>query len=334
MTDLIDSLRKTARAGCFIAVLSLSSNVFSADQCSSIDCDCKALPLESWQAVCVNHQTNLKRNCAESIRGARTAYCSVHGPAANRLPFDTHLSRVDVLSEKEIKPMNSQIAAMYWSVHADLNFVKSRVKKQKFDEATEMLRIIDSNVDSLFKVQRQVGNSWAAHKQKEKSTSAWSHYSEDTLDAANDYYSYADALWNTREKTGDELAQKELKLLTYRVLRVAGKLFEQAGYAFSRADAHLDAAQAWKRSANTSMDLIKYKADASAITEDVSYYELQAAARLHRASYHAVTGKGAKQAIDSLNESMELTPAPGLSKVVTELVEMDQTNPQKYYAEK
>lgn len=334
MTDLIDSLRKTALAGCFIAVLSLSSNVFSADQCSSIDCDCKALPLESWQDACFSQQANIKQNCADSTRSARTAYCSIHGPAANRLPFASHLNRVDVLAVNEIKQMNSQIGAMYWSVHADLNFVKSRVNKQKFDEATEMLRIIDSNIDSLFKVQRQVGDSWATHKHKEKSTAAWSNYSEDTLDAANDYFGYADSLWVMRKNTNDELAQRELKLLTYRVLRVSGKLFEQAGYAFSRADAPLDAAQAWKRSANTSMDLIKYKADASVITEDVSYYQIQTAARLHRASYHAITGNGTKQAIDNLNESMEFTAASGLSKVVTELVEMDETNPQKYYAEK
>ncbi len=334
MTDLIDSLRKTAHAGCFIAVLFLSPDTFSADQCSAIDCDCKALPLASWQDVCFSHQAGIKRACADSTHGPRAAYCSVHGPAANHVPFDLHLSQVDVLAENEIKPMNSQVAAMYWSIHADLNYVKSRVKKYKFDEATEMLRIVDNNIDSLFKVQRQITGSWLAHKKKDEVTRAWSHYSEDTLDAANDYYSYTDTLWNAREKESDEAAEKELRLLTYRILRTAGKLYEQAGYAFSNADAHLDAAQAWKRAANTSMDLIRYKKESSVIAADFSQYQLLAAARLHRASYHAVAGRGGKQAVDSLNESLELTPASGLEKVVTELVELEQANPQKYYAEK
>ncbi|MDO6425118.1 hypothetical protein, partial [Saccharophagus degradans] len=76
--------------------------------------------------------------------------------------------------------------AMYWSLHADLDLEGDAIKANKYGRGQELLKLMDDNIENLFRVQRQVTTSFIAYEEEGDAVNAWEDYSEDSLKMARD----------------------------------------------------------------------------------------------------------------------------------------------------
>lgn len=285
--------------------------------CPQINCDCGSLPIEGWQVVCRTHESKIKASCAAN-NNTPTAYCSLHGPSASPLPMAIHFSEVMVLPQEAIENLHKNAATMYWSVHSDLSSLKAKTSSAHFREALDLLKIMDRNLDTMFEQQRQVTISWLVYENEDEAAGAWKKYADDSRDMAEDLFAYGQELWQKYQSNTVEATRNAYKVMGFRTLRLSGKAFEMAAYAYAGSDQNKAAARAWSRGSEVSKAIMEGKRESEANSSHVSFYQHQAAARLQRASYHWALEEDSSNATEALMSAQAITPGDDALKAVIE----------------
>lgn len=262
--------------------------------CGNISCDCAALPSASWTSMCSNKQQLLRKNC-EKVAAAELGYCSIHGPAANRIPIKLNLSQTSEEQTNSIKLLNYKFAAIFWAMYKDLDFIEKAIEEQQYAIAEKRLHILQANSESLFGIQKNMVQLLGESKNSAETEKSWRNYSEDTDSVTELLEKYADNLLaNGKNKVSRDLA--------INMMEAAANLYEQVGYAYSQGIRHKLAAQAWKKSADIA-SLLLTMTEATGDSKTTDLYRYQAATRLHRASYNWSLGIDDKNAISTLQEA-------------------------------
>lgn len=246
-------------------------------ECDTINCDCASLPSESWKSMCSTKQQYLRENC-EKVASADLGYCSIHGPAANRIPIKLDLSQTTQEQSNSVKLLNYKFAAVFWSLYKDLDFIEKAVEEQQYAMAEERLQILQANTENLFGIQKNMVRLLLESKNTAETEKSWRNYSEDT-----------NAVTVLLEESADKLLasnkDKRSRELAINMMETSADLYEQVGYAYSQGIRHKLSAQAWKKSADIASLLISMT-ETSDHPESADLYRYQAATRLHRASYN------------------------------------------------
>lgn len=292
---------------CVLAYV-FAHTAFAQDACPAVNCDCASLPNETWQNVCSSHEAAIKKACVAN-KNIPKDYCGVHGLAATPLPLLTELSDVEVVSRSEISSLNQKVAAMYWSLHADLDLAGEAIKEGKYGRGQEVLKLMDDNIDNLFRVQRQVSTSFIAYEEEGDAENAWEDYSEDSLKMAKDIDRFGVKMLKEHE-SAEGKAKKAYRILGVKALRMSGKAYEHAAYAYVQDRQHDDAAKIWKRASEVSKLILESKIASGAEQAHIDYYRFQTAARLHRASLHQLLDGEEKDAKKQLEASKEFMDDP------------------------
>ncbi len=308
-----------------VSALLLSSTALSAEQCSAISCDCASLPSKSWVDTCTNQEARLIADCVKNKPKAEDAgFCSLHGPAANRLPLSLTVNKSDVIALESIPKANNKVAALYWAIIKDFDAFESNLKRADYEDAKNKLTALSKNVDTLFVLQQQVANSLAADGKAMLAQLAWRDYSADTLSFGSDLYIRAEAILNNYDQMTVALIRDQYRDLGIELMNLSGKVYEQVGFAYANGMRHKHAGQAWKNAAGASSIVMAHNPDKST----AEFYRFQSAARLHRASYHWVIGSGRGSAEESLAESQKfMDDGSEISGLVEEEREMKATRP-------
>lgn len=264
---------------------------------------------------------------ADCVRqGARElGYCSLHGPSANQVPLDLKVAEPRVYPLAEIPGLSNKIAVLYREIVKNFEAVETGVGSATFDAANLALDAVEFNVDKLFNVQQQVGNSLYAEKREALAQQIWRDYSADTLSFGADFFILAESLLNNYDKIINDEAREGSRALGIRLMRLSGRVYEQVGFAYANGMRHKHAAKAWKNAADAAALVIAHTSGDHRSSE---YYRFQAAARLHRASYHWVIGRGRGSAEESLAESQKfMNDAGSISGLVEEERQIKASQP-------
>lgn len=283
-----------------LCIVGLSSSALSAEQCSAISCDCKSLPTASWVKTCSDQEARIISSCVKKENN-ELAFCSLHGPLANRLPLALEIREQKLLALEDIPQLNNKVAALYWAIVKDFESFENRVKAADYESAKSKLEVVSANVDTLFDVQLQVAGSLAADNKVMLSQLAWRDFSADTLSFGSDFYIRGESILNTYDEMTVAKVRNQYKDLGIQLMELSGKVYEQVGFSYANGMRHKHAAKAWKNAASASALVMAHDGDINS----ARFYRFQSAARLHRASYHWVIGSGRGGAEESLAASQK-----------------------------
>lgn len=290
-----------------------------SQNCPKIQCDCESLPNENWQKACSIHESNIKKSCVRN-GDKPTAFCSLHGPAGKPLPFSMSIPDVEVVPENQVAEINRKVAALFWSIRTDSDLLTGRLKKGHLAQAKQIAKLIETNLENLFRQQMQATHSLIAYEDERGASRLWSNYGEDNEKMARGLRKVGSKMWAKYEKLEDKKTKKTYRIISQRFFRMAGEAFELGGYAYGKANKNRKSAKAWESSSEVAKVLVEQTQSIGGKESHIQYYRYQVAARLHRASYHWVLGDEPEDATQSLNASKEYMEE---KKLVDELLQAE-----------
>jgi len=274
----------------------------AAKHCPAINCDCDSLPNEHWLQACKQHEARIKQRCVENADTPQD-YCSIHGLDAKPLPLSIEFNEYQVDSSVDPGTLVDKVVSLQSAIYAYMNEAKESYSEGNFARSMQILKLIDSNIDSHFEYQQKVEASYVAQIQDKKVKGAWKRYSVDTLKYAMVLEKFGVKLASRIEGAATAKEKKIHTVLAKKSLRMAGKSYEHCGFAFGHWGRNEKAADAWNRASSVSVQLTGINKLTGAKKEAVKFSEFQAAARLHRASYHHLLNDNIKGSTRELKES-------------------------------
>jgi len=229
--------------------------------CAKVSCDCKNLPIDSWKSICKEKENSIASSCSEKNNHTPQGFCSIRGPAANRIPLSINLDNSVIVAESEIIRLNYKIAILYWSLYKDLDMLQQNVNRDNWEQASDYAKLIDTNTDHLFNIQKQVVNSYLAASDEPEAQKSWRDYSTDTLKVGHMLYDYGKAMLNAAEAHKGQAQYADTHKLAFQLLSVSSRMYEQAGYAYANGVRHALAAKTWKEAAGISETLMRAEAN-------------------------------------------------------------------------
>lgn len=288
-----------------LVFLFLSGGMVQAQNaCTQVQCDCAALPLEDWQTACTAREQLLQERC-EQGQAVENLYCTMHGPAANRLPLNLKLEKVDIVATDKLPDLYKRVGALYWSVRKDVQAIAEDSQQNEIERAPALAEVLRHNIASLFSLQQQITGSWLAKNNTNEALKSWKDFASDTQDMAEDLNQLGRDLRDDRDKLNAKQRPVADKL-AFTLLEESAGVFEQAAYAFAEAGQHDNAARNWLKAADTSAMLISILSPVETHSAKAQELTYQRAAQLYRASYHWVKEEREGEAKDSLKKAQEL----------------------------
>ncbi len=288
-----------------VFVFSLSFPVHSDQSstnqfCSTINCDCSALSSEYWNEICLQQEQLIKEGC---LNNQSNGFCGIHGEKAQPLALDiaNFESNHDTIY-LSASIYRDKFEAIFLDINTEASLVLKDVKYANYYKAKQRLTNLDENLDNVFSISLMM-NELVVIDKKLKPRELWQDFGEASLMAAEELYGVSNSLMSF---ILDGKKTFNITDITYSSKRLAGYAYEQAAFAFGKSGNDRKAAKLWRLAAQTSKDLIAMNDKLFATSEEKRYVMAQAAARLHRASYHWLQTKDGEKAKDSYDESIGL----------------------------
>ena len=276
----------------------ISGNAFAQNACEQISCDCEALPSDSWQASCAAREDQLKNLCQSHRSPKPNEFCALHGPLATAVPISISVEPGNALEKIQIVKHSHKLAAVYWSIHHDLEKLQTHFSAGNIEKSESAFGMIDNNVGNLFALQKDVAASYVAIDNKPEAEQSWRHYAEDSEKVGELLFDYGKAMFNATNSMENGSKKIRSQQLALNMLGVAGKVYEQSGYAYAQGIRHRAASEAWKAAANISVVAAEKKQNSFDYIGNPERDQRQAAMRLHRASYYWVVASGSTEEHD------------------------------------
>lgn len=278
------------------------SPAIAAEQCPAINCDCASLPNQNWVSTCRAHEIRIKTACVANSNTPKD-YCAIHGLNAKPLPLAMKLSSSAFDASLDTEALKEKISSLYWAIESNTTKALEGVESKRYGRSLKILKLIDSNVDTVFELEQQLTSAFSERKDKKKARAAWKKYARDTNEFAINLKSFGTAIYAKIASAESSKQKKIFSVLSQKTLRMAGKGFEHSGYAFGKTRKHKQSARTWSLAADIAKNLAVINKELGANKNNVRYAEFQAAARLHRASYHWAVNENTKDSLAVLKDS-------------------------------
>lgn len=290
----------------FLIVLVFSffgvSSAIAAEQCPAINCDCASLPNQNWVSTCRTHESRIKSACVANSNTPKD-YCSIHGLNAKPLPLAMKLSSSSFDASVDADVLKEKISSLYWAIESNTTKVMEGVERKRYGRSLKILKLIDSNIDTVFELEQQLTAVFYERKDKKKVRAAWKKYAKDTNEFSANLKDLGSGIYAKLASAETDKQKKIFSILAQKTLRMAGKGFEHSGYAYGKIRKHKQSARTWSLAADVAKNLASINKELGAKKNNVRYAEFQAAARLHRASYHWVVNENTEDSIAVLKDS-------------------------------
>lgn len=277
-------------------------SALAAEQCPAINCDCSTLPNQNWVSTCLAHEARIKSACVANSNTPKD-YCSIHGLNARPLALAIKFSEFELSASTDVAELNDKISSLYWTITNDTEKAKEDFDRKRYSRSLQILKLVDSNIDNLFQMQQQLESVFVARESRRKASSAWKRYAKKTSEYSAKLQEVGVGMYAQLASAQSNKEKKIFSILAQKTLRMAGKSFELSGYAFGKSNQHKMAARKWHSAADVATELAKINKALGAKKNNIRYAEFQAAARLHRASYHWIVNKNTEYSMGVLKDS-------------------------------
>lgn len=260
----------------------------NANQCAKVDCDCLALPGGPWQTACIEQQRLVEQGCKDNA-GRAKMYCGIHGPAA--FPTAISLNSINIeagLEALDVAELNKQIKTQQWSLLESFESVKKSESAQRYGDAIQLLSLYERDIDRLYQLQKRKLVILNASGQTQKAAAQAKEQVTGLLDYAQSMKTYSKTLWSKRLSAAaeDRMASKAFRVMAMKLARMTASIYEQAGDQLGLTEQDEAAARAWQNAATMAQDLLAMEATTENKSRHIEFYQAQASARFHRATYY------------------------------------------------
>lgn len=284
-----------------LALLAINSSANS--QCPTVNCNCSAFQDEGWRLACESEEQRIKEKCA-SAGGKPQNFCRLQGPLASPVA----LSIADVLivneADQSVKFLSEAAATKMWSVQDDFKTLKSQTNANKFGDALQVLKILDSHLNSAFETQMQVLAALESENKKKKLVKQGAAFSDETLELAQGLKNFSESLRLLFETAADQSKlKKAYKVLSERSARAAGQAYEQSAHLYAQIESNAASANTWQKAAELADLLAAWESITDNNPRVFKFYRDQAASRWSRATYYWLQDQRFDRAIASNQQS-------------------------------
>lgn len=312
----------------------LIPSVAMANECAQIDCDCSAIGDQKWRAVCENREGTVRKECVEN-GGTPNSYCSLHGPQG--FPVAVSL-RTDQSSESfsdNAEALEKQINTQRWSLQDSLNVVKAKEADGHYGDAIQLSSLFERDADRLYRLVKQQLTNLNARDQVNAARSSADDYGRTMTDIAGSIDAYSQTLWARSTESSDARAQKAFRVMSLKLARLAANIYEQGADLFGTAGRNKAAAEAWQSAASVAKTLMDREIATENKERHVEFYQAQAAARLHRATFYWLrTNEYHDRVVSNMRVAEEIVNGRSAVESVVELDNLHETDNQSMRAMK
>lgn len=291
-----------AFAGLVLSLFLSSTAVNAAEQCPAINCDCSALSSESWVKTCEQHETRIKKACVANGNTPKD-YCAVHGPKARPLPLSLELSEYQLDDSVKVSSVTEQRDSAAWAATSDVDAVIQAFDQKSYARVLKILKLIDGNTDKAFQLQLQVASLLDGEDEVRAHNNSWKKYSKAVKPTTEKLEAFGKRVSSKISAAGSAKEKKIYSVLSQKALRVAGKNYEHIGYGDGLSGRDSGAAKSWSKAAKIASSLAEINKSVGGKAEAIKFAEFQAAARLHRASFHWLKNESIGNSVAALKDS-------------------------------
>ena len=272
-------------ASFFLPLLSLTAAAEAPASCPQVSCDCAAIADSHWRDVCETRQAKVIEDCVEN-QGRPKSFCGLHGPAA--FPVATSIQpdkKPVVIENDDIAITLKLIATQNWSLDDSIAVLKAREQAKQYGDAVQVASLLERDIERLYQLQRQADATYKRLGQEKEGKELVGGYAVSMENRGRLLRDYANELWRLGDASATDRERKAYRAMAFKVARLAGTVYEYAAEVHKLADIPANAASAWQSAAELAQSLERWERATESKSQHLEFYQAQAAARWHRATF-------------------------------------------------
>jgi hypothetical protein len=299
------------RIGLFLLLWALafrSADVI-AQTCEDVNCDCAVIAETSWREVCETQEAKVRSECSAS-GGKVRSYCGLHGPSGFPVATSIQTQKLRSDASEDAKTLLKQVDAQKWSSAETYTAFETAMQSGNFAQAAQLAALVDSDNAKLFTLQRQTITALMKEESADVDVIAQS-FGAFNGDKALALANLSEVQWQRSLVTADENARRAIAVLSFRLGRAAASAYEYTADMYAAGSLLEEAANVWQQAASMSQKLIAWEAETSKDAQRIRYYQAQAAARWHTATYYWLQAKNEEQVARSMKSAESIAGLGG-----------------------
>jgi hypothetical protein len=219
-------------------------------------------------------------------QGLPKSFCGLHGPQGFPVATSIQPDKKSVVVENDdIAITIKLIATQNWSLDDSINVLKTRERAKQYGDAVQVASLIERDIERLYQLQRQADVIYKRLGQEKERTEALNDFAHSIDQRAQALRTYSGELWQKAEMTEVERERKAYRALAFKVARLAGTVFEYTADLRHLAGASAVSANSWQAAAELAQTLERWERSTEGKAQHLTFYQAQAAARWHRATF-------------------------------------------------
>lgn len=298
-----------------LATKPVAAGVLAA-QCAQVHCDCDALAEQKWRNECVAQEQRIVAECSRSA-GKLQSYCGVHGPLAFPVATSIQAGELSLRSKEEFKALSKQIDTQQWSLSETHATFKSAITQGEYGQAIQLAGLLDKESQKLFELQKQATAALMADGKKRDAQSVAAGYAAANIINAANLMNLSSQYWQRIAVTDAPKEQRAYKILSFKAARTAATVYEFSADLYADAQDPKQAAHLWQQSASIAQKLIGWESLTENNPKHLSFYQAQASARWHRATFYWLQANDLEQVARSSSHARSYLGQGGVGNMVS-----------------
>jgi len=254
-------------------------------QCPAVNCDCGAIADIKLKELCSSREAQVVSECAAN-QGKPKTFCGLHGPNASPVAISLQRQPASaVVDVRDVETVRQLITTQSWSLEESFKALNSREKSQQFGDAVQVLNLLERDSERLYSLHKQVLTSLHSAQRGSEAAEQGTVFATNTLAWARQLRAYGDQLWQKTQSADGERTIKAYRALALKSARLAAEIFEFGGDLYLNTGKTQESALAWQSAAEVAQSLIAWERAGDNKAQHVEFYQAQAAARWHRATF-------------------------------------------------
>lgn len=255
-----------------------------AEQCGQVSCDCDALVDQKWRSECVAQERRVKAECGSA--GALQSYCGLHGPSAFPVATSIQSGQLALQPADGSKALLKQVGTQDWSLGETYTAFQGAIKRRQYGQAIQLASLLDKDSQKYFELQKQAVAALLLEGKAREGQTLAAEYAAANIENAEALAELSGQLWQKIADTNVAKEQRAYKILSFKAARTAAAVYEFGADLYGDAKAPEQAAHFWQQSASMAQKLIGWESITENNPKHLSYYQAQASARWHRATFY------------------------------------------------
>lgn len=257
----------------------------ASKSCPLVDCDCESISDAHWRSVCKVREAKVIDDCLAN-QGLPKSFCGLHGPQGSPVATSIQPDKKAVAVENnDVAITTKLIATQNWSLDDSFAVLKTRERAKQYGDAVQVAGLLERDIERLYQLQRQANALYKQLGQDKERNQALAGFAQSVELRAQALRSYSGELWQQAETTEVERERKAYRALAFKIARLAGTVYEYTADLRGLAGEPATAASAWQTAAELAQSLGKWERSTENKPQHLTFYQAQAAARWHRATF-------------------------------------------------